>query len=142
MATIDKRGDLQWRVQIRRKGFPRQVRTFDTKAEAETWARMVEGEMDRGVFIDRSEYEKTTFAEALDRYEREVAVLKKGYAQEKYKIDYWRKTSFAQRYLAGLRPTDIAAWRDEHLKTHSPSTVNRLLIILSHLRPSPTNFYV
>ena len=133
MATITKRGDLQWQVKVRRRGFPSQSRTFDTKAQAETWARMVEGEMDRGIFVDRSEYEKTTFVEALDRYEREVAVLKKGYAQEKYKIDYWRKTTFAQRYLAALRPMDIAAWRDEHLKTHSPSTVNRLLIILSHL---------
>jgi hypothetical protein len=33
--------------------------------------------MDRGVFVDRSESEKTTVAEALDRYKREVAVLKK-----------------------------------------------------------------
>nr|EES53930.1 MAG: phage integrase family protein [Leptospirillum ferrodiazotrophum] len=133
MATITKRGDLQWQVKIRRKGFTLQSRTFNSKAESETWARLVEGEMDRGVFVDRSESEKTTVAEAFDRYEREVAVLKKGYAQEKYKISYWRKSSFGQRYIANIRPTDLAAWRDEYLKTHSPSTVNRLLIVLSHL---------
>ena len=133
MATIIKRGDLQWQVKVRRRGFPSQSRTFDTKAQADAWARMVEGEMDRGVFVDRSEYEKTTFLEALDRYEREVAILKKGYPQEKYKIAYWRRTPFAGRYLVGFRPTDLAAWRDEHLKTHSPSTINRLLILVSHL---------
>ena len=133
MATIIKRGDLQWQVKVRRRGFPSQSRTFDTKAQADAWARMVEGEMDRGVFVDRSEYEKTTFLEALDRYEREVAILKKGYPQEKYKIAYWRRTPFAGRYLVGLRPTDLAVWRDEHLKIHSPSTVNRLLILVSHL---------
>ncbi len=133
MATITKRGGLQWQVKVRRRGFPSQSRTFDTKAQADAWARVVEGEMDRGVFVDRSEYEKTTFLEALDRYEREVAILKKGYPQEKYKIDYWRRTPSASRYLVGLRPTDLAAWRDEHLKTHSPSTVNRLLILVSHL---------
>ena len=76
MATITKRGDLQWKVKVMRRGFPSQSRTFETKAQAEAWERMVEGEMDRGVFVDRSEYEKTTFLEALDRYEREVAVLK------------------------------------------------------------------
>ena len=133
MATITKRGDLQWQVKVRRRGFPSQSRTFDTKAQAEAWERMVEGEMDRGVFVDQSEYEKTTFLEALDRYEREVAVLKKGYPQEKYKIAYWKRTPFASRYLAGLRSTDLAAWRDDYLKTHSPSIVNRLLILVSHL---------
>ena len=120
MATITKRGDLQWQVKVRRRGFPSQSRTFDTKAQAEAWERMVEGEMDRGVFVDRSEYEKTTFLEALDRYEREVAVLKKGYPQEKYKIAYWKRTPFTSRYLAGLRSTDLAAWQDNYLKTHSP----------------------
>jgi len=35
MATFEKRGDLQWRVKIRRRGFPLQTRTFNTKGEAE-----------------------------------------------------------------------------------------------------------
>jgi len=133
MATITKRGDLQWQVKIRRKGFPLQSRTFNTKTEGETWARQIEGEMDRGVFVDRSESEKTTLSEALDRYEREVSILKKGYAQEKYKIAYWKKSLIGQRYIASIRPTDLAAWRDEYLKKHSPSSVNRLMIVLSHL---------
>ena len=38
--------------------------------------------MDRGVFVDRSESEKTTVAEALDRYKREVAILKKECSEE------------------------------------------------------------
>jgi len=28
VATFDKRGDLQWRAQIRRKGYPVQRKTF------------------------------------------------------------------------------------------------------------------
>ena len=89
--------------------------------------------MDRGVFVSRKEAENTTLCEALDRYEKEVSVKKKGHWQEKYKIDFWRKSSFGQRYLAAIRPSDLAAWRDRYLKNHSPSTVNRLLIVLSHV---------
>ncbi|RXZ44534.1 hypothetical protein [Crenobacter cavernae] len=47
-----QRGDLQWEVRVRRKGFPLQCKTFDTKAEAEAeaWASVIESEMVRGVF--------------------------------------------------------------------------------------------
>ena len=53
MASIRKRGDLQWEARIRRQGRPTTCKTFDTKAEAERWAREIESEMDRGVFVSR-----------------------------------------------------------------------------------------
>lgn len=53
MASLRKRGDLQWQARIARKGYPAQVRTFNTKAEAEAWARALESEMDRGSFVSR-----------------------------------------------------------------------------------------
>jgi hypothetical protein len=34
-----------------------------TRAEAEAWARRIESEMDRGVFVDRSEAERNTFGD-------------------------------------------------------------------------------
>ena len=44
MATFRKRpgpgGKTAWQAQIIRRGYERQYRTFDTKAEAEAWARM------------------------------------------------------------------------------------------------------
>ncbi|WP_237577031.1 hypothetical protein [Mycetohabitans sp. B8] len=43
---------------------------------------MIESEIDRGVFVSRAEAESTTFAEALDRYDPEIAASKKGYVQE------------------------------------------------------------
>ena len=52
MASIEKRGKY-WRAKIRRTGFPSQSRSFDTKAQAEIWVRSVEGEMDRGIYVDR-----------------------------------------------------------------------------------------
>ena len=41
MAAIRKRGNY-CHVQVIRKGFPPQYRSFDTKAEAEQWSLRVE----------------------------------------------------------------------------------------------------
>lgn len=46
MTSFRKRGELQWQARISRKGFPPQVKTFMTRAEA--WARQVESETDEG----------------------------------------------------------------------------------------------
>ncbi len=55
MATIREKTLGRWHVQIRRKGWPRQTRTFRTKRNAEAWARRIEHEMDGGLFVDHTE---------------------------------------------------------------------------------------
>ncbi|MGC8530349.1 MAG: tyrosine-type recombinase/integrase, partial [Leptospirillia bacterium] len=133
MATIDKRGDLQWRVQIRRKGYPVVRKTFSSRAEAEAWARMVEGEMDRGIFVSRTEAESTTLAEALDRYEREVTSHQKGAVQYASLIRIWKRTPLAARFISTIQGSDLAKYRDERLKLVSPKTVSHELGLLSRL---------
>jgi len=133
MATFTKRGDLQWQAKIRRKGYPQQSKTFDTKADAEKWARSIEREMDLGRFVSSAEAESTTFSEALDRYEREIASNKRGAMQEKSIIRQLRDSWLAKRPLAGVRRADIAKLRDEWCVTHSPATVVRRLAVISHL---------
>ena len=133
MASFTKRGDLQWQAKIRRKGYPQQSKTFNTKADAEKWARSIEGEMDRGRFVSSAEAESTTFFEALDRYEREIASNKRGATQEKSIIRQLRGSWLAKRPLAGIRRADIAKLRDEWCATHSAATVVRRLAVVSHL---------
>ncbi|WP_433704193.1 tyrosine-type recombinase/integrase [Paraburkholderia sacchari] len=133
MATFTKRGDLQWQAKIRRKGYPQQSKTFDTKADAEKWARSIEGDMDRGRFVSSAEAESTTFTEALDRYESEIASNKRGATQEKSIIRQLRDSWLAKRPLAGIRRADIAKLRDEWCTTYSPATVVRRLAVISHL---------
>jgi len=77
MASILKRGPYQWQVKIRRRGWPNQTKTFETEEDAKKWARLIECEMDRGLFVSRTEAEKTTIKEALERYRKE------GYFQQK-----------------------------------------------------------
>ena len=49
-----------------------QTKTFETRAEAEQWARAIEVEMAKGVFVSRAEAESTTLRELLERYLEEV----------------------------------------------------------------------
>ena len=133
MATVQKRGPYQWRVQIRKKGHPPQTRTFDARSEADAWARQIEGEMDRGLFVSRKEAENTTLSEALDRYEREISSKKRSSDQDRIYVRYWKKTGLAARNLASIQGKDLAIWRDERLLAVKPATVDRELRIISHL---------
>jgi len=65
-----------------KKGQPLQTRTFETGVQAEQWARAIEVEMDKGVFVSPAEAESTTLKEVLERYLAEITPLKKGAVPE------------------------------------------------------------
>ena len=131
MASIFKRGPHQYQTQVRRKGYPTQTQTFETKRDAEDWSKTVESEMRRGVFIDRSEAERTTLLELLTRYESEVTPVKRGKVAEFSRLRRLKQHHFAVRYIATLKSSDFAAYRDERLKEAAPKTVQHELSLLS-----------
>jgi len=134
MAMIRKRGDLQFQAVIRRKGWPEQRKTFFSEKDAQKWARGVEHEMDRGVFISRHESETTTLHEALDRYAREVSILKKSHARELVRIKNLQTTALSVRFLANLRGSDFATFRDQkRAEGKAENTIRLDLALLSHL---------
>lgn len=133
MATFRKRGPYQWQAQVRKKGQPLQTKTFETRALAEQWARTIEVEIDKGVFVSRAEAESTTLKELLERYLAEVTPLKKGAASETNRARALIRLPLARRYVAGIRGVDIARYRDERLRKVTPSTVKRDLVLLGHV---------
>ena len=133
MATFRKRGAYQWQAQVRKKGQPLQTKTFETRALAEQWARAIEVEMDKGVFISRAEAESTTLKELLERYLEEITPLKKGAASKTNRARALIRLPLARRYVAGIRGVDIARYRDERLRKVTPSTVKRDLVLLGHV---------
>ena len=134
MATFEKRGDLQWRVKIRRRGFPVQTKTFASKAEGETWARAMESDMDRGIFRASKEAERTTLTEALDKYLEEVSVHKRGHSREKKRIEKWKLHPLASRFLASISPKDISLYHKERREAgYSERTIWLEVAIISHL---------
>lgn len=131
MATLEKRGDY-WRVKIRRKGYPVQTRSFDTKATAERWARDVENEMDKGIFIDRTESEKNTLRDVLSRYHDEVTPLKRGASAEAPRLRALMLRPIAEIKIAALSSTHLAKFRDDRLKEVAGATVNKELNLIAH----------
>lgn len=132
MASVTKRA-TGYQVQIRRKGYPNVSRMFDTKRDAEGWARQQESEMDRAVFVDRSEAERTTLADLLQRYLREVTPTKKSAVTEQGRIERLLKQEALCKYrLSALTPQLLAEFRDRRCSEVSGSSTNRDLSIISH----------
>lgn len=130
MATIRKRGEFQWEAQIRRKGQPNLSKTFEIKVDAEDWARDIERDMRRGLFIDRREAETTTLLEVLKKYEEEVTPRKKSKTRELSRIARWKKHKLASYSLTAIKAKDIAAFRDQCRKLELAENTIRLDIAL------------
>lgn len=84
MAYIRERGGKYF-AEIRRKGYPNQNKTFQTKAAARAWARRIESSMDNGSWVDTRESRSVLMENIVDdlvySYERfglEVAGPKLG----------------------------------------------------------------
>ena len=86
--------------------------------------------MDRGVFIDRSEAERTTLADILQRYLAEVSVQKLGFKQERSRIKGVLSRPISNKLLATLKSSDFAAYRESRLVAVFGTTVNKELNLL------------
>ena len=142
VATFEQRNSGWWQAKIRRKGHPAQSKTFQFKADAEAWARDIENKIDRGVFVDRSEAEKTDLGQLIDRFEVEFAPHH--YRVREDKKEAWRfqlariKEVLSEYSLAVLDQSHVAKYRDIRLKGDgekrqgvSESTVRKELYMLS-----------
>lgn len=132
MATIRKKGEYQWHVQIRRKDYPGQTRTFNTKADAEKWARDVESAMDKGIFRSTAEAEQTSLSALLERYEHEVLPSKKGQAADKSRIKTL-KASLGTFKLAAITSATVASFRDTRLKEVGEQSVIHEINLLNRI---------
>lgn len=131
MASICKRKE-GWQVQIRKKGYKPVSKSFQKKSEADAWARQIESEMDRSIFVDRTQAEQTTLGELLDRYLAQITPHKKGFKQETSRIGVIRDGHLSSRALSTLTSADFASYRDSRLKSVSGTTVNKELNLFAH----------
>lgn len=133
MSSICKRGPYQYQAIIRRKGYPSQTKTFESRQEAEAWARSVESKMDDNTFRDRRMIKEMTLKDALQRYLVEITSQKRGQVQERNRILQLQRHPLAMRSLESLQSKDFAAYREDRLEQVSPSSVRLEMAILSHL---------
>lgn len=135
MATITKTSSGSWKALIRRKGWPTIIKTFRIRRDAEDWARTTEDEIIRGIYVPRSDSEKLTLANALDRYQRDISSTKKATTQQREKSRIKQVRNALGNYsLASLTTDTIAKYRDGRLADgKSNNTVRLELALLSHL---------
>jgi integrase len=145
MPTIVKTEWGTWKAVIRKTGFPLTIKTFRLKRDAEDWARTIEDEMVRGMFIKRASSERMTFDSAMKRYLLEVTPTKRPFTQQGEKQRAVPLAAHFGKYaLAGITSELIASYRDNRLagedrakdgkaRPRAANTVRLELALLGHL---------
>jgi integrase len=133
MAYFKQLKSKYWQVQIRRYGVKPETKTFPTRDEAKIWARLIESEIDRGIYVSRYEAEHITFSELVHRYQKEVTPHKKSASREISRLKCLDKF-FGEVTLARINSEMVARFRDERLSLNlSGATVIKDLNTLSHI---------
>ncbi|WP_081668601.1 site-specific integrase [Sphingomonas phyllosphaerae] len=133
MATISKRAG-GWFVQIRRKGYQPQFRTFPIKVEAERWAREREAVIDRGDQpTNHRDLKRTTLGDLITRYVDEVTPSKRSADTETLRLRKLANAPLCTLLLADLSSAAVAAYRDQRAKEVKPGTVAREMSLLHNV---------
>lgn len=132
MASFRQRGG-KWQARVLRNGYPDQTKTFETKADAEKWARALESEIDKGQFVNVSEAQRTTLGNVIARYLVEVTPSMKGVTEDTIRLKAIMRKPIVRWSMANLSAARIAAYRDERLKEVSGGTVIRELAYISSI---------
>ena len=133
MASIRAMDSGRWQAVVRRRGLKAVFRTFNTKTDATKWARIMESEIERGLWHDTTKAETTTLADAIHRYSDEVTSRKKSKESELSTMRVWLSTPLAKLSLARITSEGIAKLRDEWMKTYAPATVVRRMTPIAHM---------
>lgn len=132
MASFRQRNG-KWQARVIRDGYPDQTKTFESKADAEKWARALESAIDKGQFVSTSEAHQTTLRDVIERYVLEVTPTMKGAAPDTIRLKAIMRKPIAKWSLANLSASRMAAYRDDRLKEVSSGTVIRELAYLSSI---------
>jgi hypothetical protein len=99
MATITKRSG-KFQAQIRRNG-ESMSKTFRQKADAESWARKTESEIERGLYVSLNDAGRLTPGDLIDRYKADILPLKRSTEVMKYRLNHLRE------YAGNKKPVSI-----------------------------------
>ena len=136
MATIEYRGECQYRAKIRRNG-ANLTRTFESYSEAEGWALRMEGKAAGGELANDSEARSTTLQKAIEWYMDRFAPPDRVTGKRRFKKQHdknrvscatywiepkrWRSPEqelefgFRSWSILSLKPMHLVEWRREIL---------------------------
>ena len=130
MATFRKRRH-KWQVLIRKKDSPFITKSFMTKEAAQEWARETEVNIEKGLYANTSHSQRITLRELLKEYRDRVAITKKGYRTEAYRINKIMRHKVCDSTLFKLTKLKLLRFREDQLHDHSPATCNKYISVIS-----------
>ena len=107
MATIRRRGN-KYQAQIRKDGYKTVSRTFSSVSVARSWAKAVEADMERNLYLCTQE--NVTIGKLLDQYHKEVSQTQRSVESTTYMLQTL-SNHFREIAIFGLTPMKIAQYR-------------------------------
>ena len=130
MASIYKRNG-KWRVEIRKKGSKGIHKSFIVKDDAIRFARETEVKIEQGLYQDLILAKTTKLGEVLVQYRDRVSINKKGYEQERYKINKIIRSDIADKVLSELTPRVLFEYIEQQKNLYKASTINKSITIIN-----------
>jgi integrase len=132
MATFRNRHG-KWQARVRRIGQQPVTKSFQTKQDAERWARGLESDMDKGSYTDPSLSAKTLFKDVIERYVQEVVLKTRSIKEDTFRLRALARHPIAKLNMTAITPIRVAEYRDKRLLMVSPGTVIRELSYFSSI---------
>jgi integrase len=130
MATIRKIRS-KWQVLIRKHYLKPIYKTFILKEDAVKWSRDTEVKIEQGLYQDLTLAKTTKLKDVLAQYRDRVSINKKGYEQERYKINKIIRSDIADKTLSQLTPLVLFEFIEQQKKLYTASTVNKSITIVN-----------
>ena len=130
MASIYKRNG-KWRVEIRKKSSKGIHKSFIVKDDAIRFARETEVKIEQGLYQDLTLAKTTKLKDVLAQYRDRVSINKKGYEQERYKINKIIRSDIADKTLSQLTPIVLFEFIEQQKKLYTASTINKSITIIN-----------
>jgi integrase len=132
MATFRNRHG-KWQARVQRKGQQPVSKSFQSKEDAQRWARQVETEIDKGSYTNIALAERTLFKDVIERYLQEVTLKTRSMKEDTYRLRALARHPIAKLRMTAITPIKVAEYRDERLEIVSNGAVIRELSYFSSI---------
>lgn len=132
MATFRNRHG-KWQARVQRKGQQPVSKSFQSKEDAQRWARQIEAEIDKGSYTNIALAERTLFKDVIERYVQEITLKTRSMREDAYRLRALARHPIANLRMTALTPIKVAEYRDERLKLVSNGAVIRELSYFSSI---------
>jgi len=132
MATYRRRNG-KWNVQVRQRGKKDISKTFKLKADAISWASLMEIKLETETYTDYKLATTTRLSDLLTRYNEEVVPTLKGKSQDSSRINKIIDSDLGNLLISDLTSQLLAKYRDSRLKQLGPQSVKHELSMVNRV---------